>query len=143
MKRELQSKCGYTGDGDIHFETACYPVIYHDRIEIREGDFLAGAITLNAIAGKIRIAEDGEMREGEYQDADWCRERVFPSSAMSLDEIKAAIGRFCLDDGVGIGRERRSNIDAANDDVAKSCDETLLASLQTGQSNTRSVGPKL
>lgn len=143
VKRELQSKCGYTGDGDIHFETACYPVIYHDRIEIREGDFLAGAITLNAIAGKIRIAEDGEMREGEYQDADWCRERVFPSSAMSLDEIKAAIGRFCLDDGVGIGRERRSNIDAANDDVAKSCDETLLASLQTGQSNTRSVGPKL
>lgn len=143
VKRELQSKCGYDGEGDIHFETACYPVIYHDRIEIREGDFLAGAIIFNSMAGNIRILEDGDLRDGEYQDADWCRERVFPSSYMNIDEIKAAIGRFCLDDGVGIGRDRRSNIDAANDDVIRSCDQRLLAAIQTGQTNNRSVGPKL
>ena len=59
---------------------------------------------------------------------EWFQERtesVFNS--VSLDSIKEAMGRYCLDEGIGIfDKNRTSNIQTANSDVARSKDSRLL-----------------
>jgi hypothetical protein len=58
---------------------------------------------------------------------EWFQERtesVFNS--VSIDSIKEAMGRYCLDEGIGIfDKNRTSNLQAANNDVAHSKDSRL------------------
>ena len=144
VKAELQRISGYDGEGSVHYATAYYPVIYHNALEIYQGDYLDGRITWDEYNCKMRIEEDGDLRDGEYLEADWCRERVFFSRGfMGPDEIKAAIGRFCLDDGVGVGDNRKSNIDAAINDIALSTDEKINGSIGYSASSAKSNGPKI
>lgn len=144
VKAELQRISGYDGEGSVHYATAYYPVIYHNALEIYQGDYLDGRITWDEYNCKMRIEEDGDLRDGEYLEADWCRERVFFSRGyMGPDEIKAAIGRFCLDDGVGVGDNRKSNIDAAINDIALSTDEKINAAIGFSTGNAKSNGPKI
>ena len=50
--------------------------------------------------------------------------RVFNS--VSVDSIKEAMGRYCLDEGIGIfDKNRTSNLQTANNDVAHSKDSRL------------------
>ena len=153
--------------GSLHFTSAYYPRVYHDRVDIMEGDLLAGSVILDQGTGLMRIQWDGDYRDGEYRDADWCRERVFDPSRIvtkqsdggslsedfrrtlkaegirmdseemkslyrlkgssssyteDLDGIKAAIARFCLDEGVGINDlERKCNRERASEDVLGLC----------------------
>lgn len=144
VKAELQRLSGYDGDGPVHYATAYYPVIYHNALEIYQGDNLDGRITWDEYNCKMRVEEDGNLRDGEYLDADWCRERVFYTrGCMGPDEIKAAIGRFCLDDGVGVGDNRKSNIAAAINDIALSTDERINPSIGYSSGNARSNAPKI
>lgn len=129
VKAELYEKVGYVGDGDIHFANAYYPVIFHDRIEILKGDIFAGSVGIDPNSGLLRVDQGGD-----FGPMEWFGERtesVFSSS--SFDSIKEAIGRFCLDEGVGVGdNDRKLNIEVANDDVARSQDQLLIDSLSQG-----------
>ncbi len=129
VKAELYEKVGYVGDGDIHFANAYYPVIFHDRIEILKGDIFAGSVGIDPNSGLLRIDKGGD-----FGPMEWFGERtesVFSSS--SFDSIKEAIGRFCLDEGVGVGdNDRKLNIEVANDDVARSQDQLLIDNLSQG-----------
>ncbi len=129
VKAELYEKVGYVGDGDIHFANAYYPVIFHDRIEILKGDIFAGSVGIDPNSGLLRVDQGGD-----FGPMEWFGERtesVFSSS--SFDSIKEAIGRFCLDEGVGVGdNDRRLNIEVANEDVARSQDQLLIDSLSQG-----------
>ena len=129
VKAELYEKVGYVGEGDIHFANAYYPVIFHDRIEILKGDIFAGSVGIDPNSGLLRVDQGGD-----FGPMEWFGERtesVFSSS--SFDSIKEAIGRFCLDEGVGVGdNDRKLNIEVANDDVARSQDQLLIDSLSQG-----------
>ena len=136
VKAELQKRSGFSDEGAVRYEHAYYPVIYHNRVDIYQGAYLDGSISFDEYYGKMRIAEDGDFREGEYQHADWCRERVFDSrkSYLDVNGIKAAIGRFCLDDGVSLNDlGRKSNIDTAAEDIAASQDPRINPSTTTSE----------
>ena len=131
VKAELYEKVGYVGEGDIHFANAYYPVIYHDKIEIFKGYIFAGSVGIDPNSGLLRVDQGGD-----FGPMEWFGERtesVFSSSSSSFDSIKEAIGRFCLDEGVGVGdNDRILNIEVANDDVARSQDQLLIDSLSQG-----------
>lgn len=142
VKSELQRRSGYAEGGSICYEHAYYPVVFHNRVEIYQGQYLDGYVSFDEYTGKIKIAEDGDLREGEYLQADWCRERVFDSrrSYLDSDGIKAAIGRFCLDDGVGVNdTERKSNIDVALQDMAMSRDPRINPQLSAQPEQAPSI----
>lgn len=122
VKRTLQDAVGYGYDGSIHFANAYYPVIFHDRVEIWKGDNFAGSVGIDPISGLLKINAGGD-----FGPMEWFQERtesVFNS--VSIDSIKEAMGRYCLDEGIGIfDKNRTSNIQTANNDVAHSKDSRL------------------
>lgn len=78
----------------VHFANAYYPVIYHDKIEIMKGEIFAGSVGIDPNSGLLRIDHGGD-----FGPMEWFSDRtesVFNS--VSLDSIKEAIGRFCLDE---------------------------------------------
>ena len=133
VKAELQEQVGYVGEGSIHFQNAYYPVIHHDKVEIFKGDIFAGSVGIDPRNGLLRI-DKGPM--------EWFGDRtesVFNS--VSIDSIKDAIGRFCLDEGIGIhDKDRKLNLEVANNDVANSKDKTLIDSLVM---NTEDITPRM
>lgn len=64
---------------------------------------------------------------GDFGPMEWFGERtdsVFNS--VSTDSIKESIGRYCLDEGIGICDANRTlNVETANRDVAHSKDKRL------------------
>ena len=123
VKRTLQNAVGYGYEGSIHFANAYYPEIFHDRVEIWKGDVLAGSVGIDPSSGLLKINAGGD-----FGPMEWFQERtesVFNS--VSMDSIKEAMGRYCLDEGIGIfDKNRTSNIQTANSDVAHSKDSRLL-----------------
>lgn len=117
VKAELQHRAGYNGEFSIHFQNAYYPIISHDMVEIFKGDILAGSVGLDPKTGLLRIDQGGD-----FGPMEWFGDRtesVFNS--VSLDAIKESIGRYCLDEGVGIhDANRKLNVDTANLDLAES-----------------------
>ena len=127
VKKELQSKCGYNGEGNIHFERAYYPVIFQDSVEIWQGDIFAGSVLIDPGCGLLRIETGGGIGPMEWYENR--TESVFTST--SIDGIKEAMNFYCLDEGVGINdKNRLSNVAIANDDIARSKDETLLGAIE-------------
>lgn len=126
VKEELQRRSGYHGNGSVRYATAYFPVIYRNAIEIYQGPYLEGKIVWDEYNAKVHIDQFGELHDGEYREGDIYREKVFcPNGPLGTAEIKAAIGRFCLDEGVGVGDNRKSNIDVAIKDICNSKDERL------------------
>ena len=123
VKRTLQDAVGYGYEGSIHFANAYFPEIFHDRVEIWKGDVLAGSVGIDPTSGLLKINAGGD-----FGPMEWFQERtesVFNS--VSIDSIKETMGRYCLDDGIGIfDKNRTSNIQTANSDVAHSKDSRLL-----------------
>ena len=72
---------------------------------------------------------------------EWFGERtdsVFNS--VSLDSIKESIGRYCLDEGIGICDANRTlNIETANRDVAGSKDTRLIESIDNNTTRQQSM----
>lgn len=137
VKAELQEQVGYVGEGSIHFQNAYYPVIHHDKVEIFKGDIFAGSVGIDPRNGLLRIDKGGD-----FGPMEWFGDRtesVFNS--VSIDSIKDAIGRFCLDEGIGIhDKDRKLNLEVANNDVANSKDKTLIDSLVM---NTEDIRPRM
>ena len=138
VKRTLQDAVGYGYDGSIHFANAYFPVIFHDRVEIWKGDNFAGSVGIDPASGLLKINAGGD-----FGPMEWFQERtesVFNS--VSLDSIKEAMGRYCLDEGIGIfDKNRTSNIQTANNDVAHSKD-ARLCELVNSKSNRIPTGVK-
>lgn len=123
VKSQLQQACGYHGEGSIHFANAYYPEIFSERVEIWKGDIFAGSVGIDASCGLLRINQGGD-----FGPMEWFGERtdsVFNS--VSLDAIKESIGRYCLDEGIGIcDASKTLNVEIANKDVALSKDSKLV-----------------
>ena len=123
VKSQLQQACGYHGEGSIHFANAYYPEIFSERVEIWKGDIFAGSVGIDASCGLLRINQGGD-----FGPMEWFGERtdsVFNS--VSLDVIKESIGRYCLDEGIGIcDASKTLNVEIANKDVALSKDPKLV-----------------
>ena len=76
----------------------------------------------------LKINQGGDFGPIEYFGPR--TESVF--SSVSIDSIKEAIGRFCLDEGIGIfDKNRTSNIETANKDVAASKDTNLQSAIES------------
>lgn len=122
VKSKLQASAGYSGEGNIHFATAYFPVIGHSSIEVWKGDTFAGSIGISPLTGLLTIKEGGDMGPHE-----WGEDRCFSAFyGTSLDAVKEALGHLCLDEGVGLGdKSLFLNIDRANDDMAKCKDPAL------------------
>ena len=132
VKNKLQSTCGYDGSGSIHFAKAYFPRIFSERVEIWKGDVFAGSVGIDPSSGLLKINQGGDFGPMEwYGDR---TESVFNS--ISMDSIKESIGRYCLDEGIGIfDKNRTSNVQTANKDISMSNDSKLLEAISI--SNTR------
>lgn len=134
VKSELQKAVGYTGEGSIHFENAYYPVVYGQRVEVWRGDCFAGAVGVDNWTGLLKTEIGGDMGKEEHGVA-----RTF-SVFSDYGTIEEALARFCLDEGKGAeSAQYAANIDIANNDVATSKDETLLAAIDN-PSQTPKIG---
>lgn len=130
VKSQLQRACGYSGDGSIHFANAYFPEVFSDRVEIWKGDVFAGSVGIDPNCGLLRINQGGDFGPMEwYGDR---TESVFNS--VSMDSIKESIGRYCLDEGIGIfDRNRTSNLEIAAHDVVHSQDKALNDAISSAQ----------
>jgi hypothetical protein len=138
VKERLQQACGYFGEGSIHFANAYFPRIYTERVEIWKGDVFAGSVGIDPSHGLLKINQGGDFGPMEWYGNR--TESVFNS--VSIESIKESIGRFCLDEGIGIfDKNRTSNIRTANNDVAHSKDSRLL-DIVNSQSTKISTGVK-
>jgi hypothetical protein len=138
VKQKLQQACGYNGNGSIHFANAYYPEVFSDKVEIWKGDVFAGSVGIDPQSGLLKINQGGD-----FGPMEWYGERtdsVFIS--VTLDSILQSIGRYCLDEGIGIfDKNRTSNLEVASNDVVKSKDpvlnEAISASQQTKQASIK------
>ena len=130
VKNRLQQACGYDGSGSIHFANAYFPRIYSERVEIWKGDVFAGSVGIDPSNGLLKINQGGDFGPMEwYEDR---TESVFNS--ISMDSIKESIGRYCLDEGIGIfDKNRTSNVQTANKDVSLSNDKGLHEAISKSQ----------
>lgn len=136
VKYTLYEKIGYSGEDNIHFGNAYYPVIYHDKIEVFKGDIFAGSVGIDPANGLLRVDQGGDFGPMEWNGDR--TESVF--KCPSFESIKESLGEFILDEGVGIrDHGRRPNIDVANDDVAKSTDERLVEYLDVNNASKKSL----
>lgn len=136
VKSQLQQACGYHGEGSIHFANAYFPEIFSERVEIWKGDIFAGSVGIDPACGLLRINQGGD-----FGPMEWFGERtdsVF--SSVSLDSIKESIGRYCLDEGIGIcDANRTSNVETANRDVANSKDFKLIDAIDNTPNRQQSI----
>lgn len=138
VKSTLQQACGYYGSGAIHFENAYYPVVMSDKVEVWKGDMFAGSVGIDPASGLLRISQGGDFGPMEYFGPR--TESVFSSA--SVEAVKQSLGRFCLDEGIGIyDRNRTSNIETANNDVARSTDKALMSEV-VSLTNSPAATPK-
>ena len=130
VKEKLQQACGYTGEGSIHFANAYFPRIYTERVEIWKGDVFAGSVGIDPSHGLLKINQGGDFGPMEWYGNR--TESVFNS--VSIESIKESIGRFCLDEGIGIfDKNRTSNIEVASNDAVKSKDTVLSEAISASQ----------
>lgn len=135
VKTELQQAAGYYGNKSVHFESAYFPEIFHDRIEVWKGDLYAGSVGIDSMTGLISIDQggnfgpmewDGERTESVFRDCDRMT-------------VRECIGYYCLDEGVGLfTKSGLTNIERANGDIARSNDKALLQAVEIG--NRRTIG---
>ena len=136
VKQKLQQSCGYNGNGSIHFANAYSPEVFSDKVEIWKGDVFAGSVGLDPQSGLLKINQGGD-----FGPMEWYGERtdsVFNS--VSMDNILQSIGRYCLDEGIGIFDANRTlNIETANRDVVNSKDPKLIDAIDRASSRNQSM----
>ena len=136
VKSRLQSSCGYDGSGSIHFANAYFPRIFSERVEIWKGDVFAGSVGIDPSSGLLKINQGGD-----FGPMEWYGDRIESVfNSISMDSIKESIGRYCLDEGIGIfDKNRTSNVQTANNDVSASKDARLLSALEQPSSKQSSA----
>ena len=134
VRRSLQAGSGYSGEGNVHYATAYFPRVFHSSIEVWKGETFAGSIGIDARTGLLSVREGGDMGPFEHGE-DRCFSVFYGTS---LQAVKEALGRWCLDEGIGVdGKNVRLNLDRANNDICNSRDPGLDAS----ESRSKSIKP--
>ena len=118
VRTALEMKAGwdpYAGGRHLEFPTARYPVRKDDVVEIYDHGMLDGAVGIDRSTGLLKVMDAGALRDGEYRDADWCREHVFSSGvAMMPDprEVPMEDGwrRRLAAEGIRMGGEEMSSL---------------------------------
>lgn len=122
VKHRLQTMSGYSGIGNVHYETAYFPVIYYSKIEVWKGETFAGSIGIDSSNGLLKTEIGGDL--GPFE---WGEDRCFSVfGGSSLPAFREALSYWCLDEGVGA--ESKSpflNLDRANRDIAMSKDPEI------------------
>jgi hypothetical protein len=95
----------------------------------------AGSVGIDPSSGLLKINQGGD-----FGPIEWYGERtdsVFNS--VSLENILQSIGRYCLDEGIGIfDKSKTSNIEVATNDVVRSKDPVLSEAITATQQNKQS-----
>lgn len=118
VRDRMEMVFGYsTHDGaqeHLRFTTACFPSRHGDTIYLYDHSILDGSVELDPRTGLVKVNFAGDLREGEYRDADWCREHVLDSRRIvtySLDEgVPSGWLREAGAEGLSYGREEEISL---------------------------------
>lgn len=118
VRTTMERMVGYDDHGGrqphLKFPTACYPSRRGDSIVLIDHSMVDGSIELDSRTGLLKVNYGGELRDGEYKEADWCREHALEPGRIvtySLSEglpegWRKDLGR----DGMRFGREEMESL---------------------------------
>ena len=114
VRADLARAAGCGDDIPQSYETACYPEREGNVIRIYDHGVVDGIVALDPRTHLLKVSAGGELREGEYKDADWCREHVFDRGKIvtySLaDTLPKDWDRNLRANGVSVGPEERASL---------------------------------
>ena len=114
VRADLARAAGCGDDIPQSYETACYPEREGNVIRIYDHGVVDGIVALDPRTHLLKVSAGGELREGEYKDADWCREHVFDRGKIvtySLaDTLPKEWDRNLRANGVSVGPEERASL---------------------------------
>ena len=114
VRADLARAAGCRDDIPQSYETACYPEREGNVIRIYDHGVVDGIVALDPRTHLLKVSAGGELREGEYRDADWCREHVFDRGKIvtySLaDTLPKDWDRNLRANGVSVGPEERASL---------------------------------
>ena len=114
VRADLARAAGCGDDIPQSYETACYPEREGNVIRIYDHGVVDGIVALDPRTHLLKVSAGGELREGEYRDADWCREHVFDRGKIvtySLaDTLPKEWDRNLRANGVSVGPEERASL---------------------------------
>ena len=114
VRADLARAAGCGDDIPQSYETACYPEREGNVIRIYDHGVVDGIVALDPRTHLLKVSAGGELREGEYRDADWCREHVFDRGKIvtySLaDTLPKDWDRNLRANGVSVGPEERASL---------------------------------
>ena len=114
VRADLARAAGCGDDIPQSYETACYPEREGNVIRIYDHGVVDGIVALDPRTHLLKVSAGGELREGEYRDADWCREHVFDRGKIvtySLaDTLPKDWDRNLRENGVSVGPEERASL---------------------------------
>ena len=114
VRADLARAAGCGDDVPRSYETACYPEREGNVIRIYDHGVVDGIVALDPRTHLLKVSAGGGLREGEYRDADWCREHVFDRGKVvtySLaDTLPKDWERNLRANGVSVGPEERASL---------------------------------
>ena len=114
VRADLARSAGCGDDIPQSYETACYPEREGNVIRIYDHGVVDGIVALDPRTHLVKFSTGGELREGEYRDADWCREHVFDRGKIvtySLaDTLPKDWDRDLRLNGISVGPEERASL---------------------------------
>ena len=114
VRADLARAAGCGDDIPQSYETACYPEREGNVIRIYDHGVVDGIVALDPRTHLLKVSAGGELREGEYRDADWCREHVFDRGKIvtySLaDTLPKDWERRMRSNGLTVGPEERASL---------------------------------
>ena len=114
VRADLARAAGCGDDIPQSYETACYPEREGNVIRIYDHGVVDGIVALDPRTHLLKVSAGGELREGEYRDADWCREHVFDRGKIvtySLaDTLPKEWERRMRSNGLTVGPEERASL---------------------------------
>ena len=114
VRADLARAAGCGDDIPRSYETACYPEREGNTIRIYDHGVVDGIVALDQRTHLLKVSAGGGLREGEYRDADWCREHVFDRGKVvtySLaDTLPKDWERRMRSNGLTVGPEERASL---------------------------------
>lgn len=114
VRADLARAAGCGDDIPRSYETACYPEREGNTIRIYDHGVVDGIVALDPRTHLLKVSAGGGLREGEYRDADWCREHVFDRGKVvtySLaDTLPKDWERRMRSNGLTVGPEERASL---------------------------------
>lgn len=115
LRTDLERAAGYTGDGHVRFETACYPERQGDTICVYDHSVVDGMVGIDPVTGLLRVDVGPGYRDGEYGDADWCREHVFDKGrvitfSLSYGGLPEGWEKTLRREGITLDAEERASL---------------------------------